>query len=69
MLSHVFFQVSNCTAAKHGESLGPEGRTVSASSKYRSYSSRHCLLALLPGDMGRWTDAHRQKEGREAAEE
>lgn len=51
-----FFLASNCTDAKHGESLGPEGRIVSASSKYQSYSTRHCLLALLPGDMGRWID-------------
>lgn len=46
--------------------MGPEGRTVSASSKHRSYSTRHCLLALLPGDTdGQMHMGRRRKERKE----
>lgn len=44
----MFFQATYSSAAQHGEELCPEGRTVSASSKYRSSSTRHSLLVLLP---------------------
>lgn len=47
-----FFLAPNCTDAKHGESLGPEGRIVSASSNYQSYSTRHLSVGSAAGGHG-----------------